>query len=242
MCFFVNTLKLKVITWKKISFVGLLILLIGGTFGCRKNRLEPKSNDSGYAYFPFSIGNTWMYQVDSINFDAFNASSDTFRFFVKHVVTDTIRDINGVKNGVVSSFRSDSLNGNFVFERNFTKRIVNYRAETTDSNIRVVNLLFPPSLFKYWDANAFNTKPEEEYEITDFRRNEVIGGEAYDSTVHVLQRDDDFKTLRKYGIEKYVKHVGLVYSHQIHWTKTTIDPSEIPDGFDYTYTLLKFEE
>lgn len=221
----------------------MLITLLFVASGCRKNRLEPTVPDSGFDYFPSEIGNTWVYQVDSIRFNPFAAGQkiDTFTFFIKHVVSDTTRDNNGIKNSIISSFRSNEEFGDYTFERSFARRIVDFRAETIESNVRTINLVFPPTVFKYWDTNAFNTKKEEENEIIEALSSEQIGQTRYDSTVHVLQRDDDFKTLRNYGLEKYAKHKGLVYSHQIHWTKKTLgDTSEIPEGYDYTYILKRF--
>lgn len=211
--------------------------------GCRKNQLEPKPNDVGYGYFPLDIGNTWIYQVDSINYDAFAKSIDTFSFLVKRVVVDTVLDNQGVRSSVVECFRTDSLTGAYKLDRTYTKRIVDYRAEVIDSNVRVINLVFPPTLYKYWDANAYNTKPKTEYEILDIMENEVIDTTTYPDVIHVVQRDESFKTLRNYGIEKYAKNIGLVYAQQIYWTKKTIgDTSEIPDGYDYTYVLKSFEK
>ncbi|MFT5724443.1 MAG: hypothetical protein ACI9JN_001562 [Bacteroidia bacterium] len=217
-------------------------LIAFSELGCRKNELEPKSEDVGYAYFPVEIGNTWIYQVDSIHFDAFGKTIDTFSFLVKHAVVDTFLDNSGVRGSIVDVFRTDSVDGSFNFERTLTKRIVDFRAEILDSNVRVINLVFPPTLYKFWDANVYNTKTKEEYEILEVLESDVIGAQTYKNTIHIVQRDESFKTLRNYGIEKYAKHIGLVYSNQIHWVKKTIgDSTEIPSGFDYTYTLKTFE-
>ena len=86
-------------------------------------------------------------------------------------------------------------------------------------------------------------KAKEEYEILETMVNEVIDTHQYSETVHVIQRDESFKTLRNFGIEKYANGVGLVYARQVFWTKKAIgDTTEIPQGYDYTYTLKTFEE
>ncbi|MFT5513830.1 MAG: hypothetical protein ACI8SE_002241 [Bacteroidia bacterium] len=232
---------IKLITY--ISFLGLLAVFCMSETGCRKNELEPKPNDIGFGYFPLEIGNTWVYRVDSINYDAFAKSVDTFSFLVKHVVVDTILDNQGVRGSIIELFRTDSLSGTFSFDRRLTKRITESRAEIIDSSVRVINLVFPPSLYKFWDANAYNTKQKEEYEILETLENEEIDTIRYGQTVHVIQRDEAFKILRNYGIEKYANGVGLVYARQIYWTKKAIgDTTEIPQGYDYTYTLKTFEE
>ena len=141
-----------------ISIFGLLAAFSLSEIGCRKNELEPKPNDIGYGYFPLEIGNTWVYQVDSIDYDAFAKTIDTFSFLVKQVVVDSIVDNQGVRGSIVELFRTDSLNGTFSFDRRLTKRIAEARAEIIDSSVRVINLVFPPTLYKFWDANVYNTK------------------------------------------------------------------------------------
>jgi len=58
-----------------------------------------------------------------------------------------------------------------------------------------------------------------------------------------LQRDEDFRTVRNYGLEKYSRSVGLIYSRQIAWVKKTLnDPGVVPNGFDYRYQLISFSK
>jgi len=231
---------------KRIAYISIMVSMITVLMvemGCRKNAIEPRPNDFGYGYFPLNIGNTWIYQVDSIDYDAFAKTIDTFRFLVKQEIVDTIIDNQGVRSSIVDVSRTDSLNGAFVFDRNMVKRITAFRAEVLDSNVRVINLVFPPSLYKYWDANAYNTKNKEEYEILEEMSTEIIDTTMYVNTLHVVQRDEAFKTLRNYGIEKYAEDNGLIYARQIFWTKKAIgDTTEIPEGYDYTYTLKSFEK
>ena len=231
---------------KRIAYISIMVSMITillVEMGCRKNAIEPRPNDFGYGYFPLNIGNTWIYQVDSIDYDAFAKTIDTFRFLVKQEIVDTILDNQGVRSSIVEVSHTDSLNGAFVFDRNMVKRITAFRAEVLDSNVRVINLVFPPSLYKYWDANAYNTKNKEEYEILEEMSTEIIDTTMYVNTLHVVQRDEAFKTLRNYGIEKYAEDKGLIYARQIFWTKKAIgDTTEIPEGYDYTYTLKSFEK
>jgi len=204
---------------KRILYISILCcgaIFLMTEMGCRKNQLEPKPNDVGYGYFPLEV---------------------------KQVVVDTVVDNQGVRSSIVDFFRTDSLTGAYKLDRTLSKRIVDFRAEVIDSNVRVINLVFPPTLYKYWDANAYNTKSKSEYEILEALDSERIGTVLYNNVVHVVQRDEAFKTLRNYGVEKYAKGFGMVYAHQIYWIKKTIgDSTEIPNGYDYTYTLKKFDQ
>ena len=213
-------------------------------YGCRKNELEPSNRDKGFDYVPLDSGSTWYYRLDSINFDPFTQPGiDTFVYYIKQEIVGLEEDDNGTVTATISSSRSEQLEGPYTFNRFFERRLVDHRAEVVDTNVKTIHFMFPPVLYKFWDGNAFNQRSEEEFEMVELTTNETINNVTYDSTVHVLQRDDDFRTLRNYGMEKYAKHKGLVYSHQINWTKKTIgDPEEVPKGYDYTYTLLRFEK
>ena len=112
-----------------------------------------------------------------------------------------------------------------------------------DSNVKVVLLTYPPRLFDFWDANAFNTRMKEEYEVIDIVASDSVENMSFGETIHVLQRDEDFRTVRNYGLEKYSRGVGLIYSRQIAWVKKTLnDPDEVPNGFDYRYQLISFSK
>ncbi|MCB9262899.1 MAG: hypothetical protein H6607_11045 [Flavobacteriales bacterium] len=212
--------------------------------GCRKDRYEPKQEDLGYSYFLMDKGNTWIYEVDSIQYTSYNQSHpiDTFQFFIKRIITDTFIDKDSAKNAIVSVYKSNSINGNYQFVRNYTQRIYDFRAEVVDTNVKTVALVFPPNLNEYWNANLFNTKDESELEIAELKLKDSMGGNSYDSILYVLRSGIDIRTLKDFGMEKYAKNVGLIYSEQIHKKWKSLLPNEIPDGFEYTYKLVKFEK
>ncbi len=223
-------------------FASLFFIFIIGEIGCKRNEVEPTVSDFGYDYYPIDLGTTWEYQVDSIQFKPFDSRIDTFQFMVKHIVVDTFIDATGVKSSIINVYHSDSIGGSYKLNRSVTKRVFDYRAEVTDTNFKVISLVFPPNKLKYWDANAFNTNPTLEYEIIDNLETETIGSNEYNDVVHVVQQDEDFRTIKNYGIEKYSKHFGMIYARQISWTKERLnDTAEIPDGYDYTYTLKSFK-
>ena len=227
----------------RVIAVSALILIIAQT-SCRKDADEPTPTDFGFDYTPYEVGATWTYRVDSINYSSFdqNGSIDTFSFYVRKTVTDTIVDDNQRKIFVVNESRTDTLNNNFVQDRVYQVSIHDYRFEVVDSNVKVVLLTYTPRLFAYWDANAFNVRMKEEYEVIDIVPSDSVENMSFGETIHLLQRDEDFRTVRNYGLEKYSRGVGLIYSRQIAWVKKTLnDPDEVPNGYDYTYTLESFK-
>jgi len=212
---------------------------------CRKDVDEPSPTDFGFDFTPYEVGATWTYRVDSINYNSFdqNGSIDTFSFYVRKTVTDTIVDSDQRKTFIVSESRTDTLNDNFIQDRVYQASINDYRFEVVDSNVKVVLLTYPPRLFDFWDANVFNIRMKEEYEVIDIVASDSVENMSFGETIHVLQRDEDFRTVRNYGLEKYSRGVGLIYSRQIAWVKKTLnDPDEVQNGFDYRYQLISFSK
>lgn len=228
-----------------LRFFGVLALitfLIGTS--CRKNELDPTPVELGYEYFPNTVGMEWTYRVDSIVFDGYAVDSgkiDTITYWVKHIVDANIFDGSGDSAQKISRYIKTAPNKPFLFNRNFSMRITKFRAEVNDTAGRIIKLVFPASLHQYWDANAFNSRQSEEYQIVDKKNTEVIGGSQYDNTLHVLQRDVEYFIQKRYGIEKYAKHIGMVYKSDIKWDLTIKDNVSKKDGYDCTYTLVEFK-
>lgn len=227
--------------YHKVVFTGFVVLLLGMS-SCRKNEIEPKPNDLGYAYFPNKVGNTWVYRVDSIVYDAFvkGGKIDTFSYWVKHVIDGEFKDATGVVNQKVSLYIKTDSTTPYVFNRNFSMRVADYRAEVTDSAGKYIKLVFPPALFQYWDGNLFNAQKEEEYQIIQKQNRQLLNGVLYDSTLEVLHRDVEYFIQKRYGAETYAKHFGMIFKNVVHWDIEMQDTVRVKDGFEYTYKLESF--
>lgn len=230
---------------KRIKYVVLascIGLFLGFGSGCRKDRIEPKSNQIGLEYYPLSVGNTWTYRIDSIHFDAFAKSIDTFHLFEKQVIVDTFRGDQNQLIYLTDILRSTDEKGNYKLVRNQSRSIIDYRAEVVDSNSRYVSLVFPIELYNTWNPNQFNTKDKEDAEVIDMLNKLDIDSNSYVDVVSILHYNQSFQTLRRQKEEKYAKNIGLIYASNIYWTKKTIsDTSEVPNGYSYTYNLVDFE-
>ncbi|HRS40022.1 MAG TPA: hypothetical protein P5292_12650, partial [Bacteroidia bacterium] len=69
---------------------------------------------------------------------------------------------------------------------------------------------FPISENTTWDGNDMNTLDEELYAYEDYHVSRSVNGMAFDSTLSVLQRDDNNFVERVYGQEIYANGVGLI--------------------------------
>ena len=79
-----------------------------------------------------------------------------------------------------------------------------------EDNITFHKLAFPISENTTWDGNDMNTLDEELYAYEDYHVSRSVNGMAFDSTLSVLQRDDNNFVERVYGQEIYANGVGLI--------------------------------
>jgi hypothetical protein len=205
---------------------------------CKKDVDDVAPIDRGVAYFPLKIGDTWVYEVDSISFDNFESQIDTHHYFVQLIVEDSIVRSNNTQFSVLRSIKTDST-GPWTFQSRLTfSRIGNY-AQVNEHNETIIKLLFPLQLYAYWDGNLYNSQNEQLFEITDLHVPYNGRHVAVDSSLTVLQKDVMNALQRFYSFEIYGKNMGLLYRKHVEKRSQTIG-QEIPKGFDVTYELKSF--
>ena len=74
------------------SFIILGLLLV--FLSCHKSKQE-EAVDYGYDYFPKTVGHFIIYNVDSISYNNFSQSTDTFHYQAKEILTENFDDISG---------------------------------------------------------------------------------------------------------------------------------------------------
>ena len=180
-------------------------------FGCKKS--EKASVNYYYNYFPLEIG-AWV-QYDVIDIVHANLSSDTSIYQLKEIITEEFLDNQGRLTYRVERFwrgKSSSIwNIKDVWYANTTKTT----AEKVEENIRFTKLVFPVKKDKYWNGNAFNTLDEWEYSYDSLHTDKVINGLSFDSTITVVQRDNENVVEYEKVQEIFAIDIGLVYKKHI---------------------------
>ncbi|MFT4522634.1 MAG: hypothetical protein ACI8ZN_001584 [Bacteroidia bacterium] len=193
---------------------------------CRKNELDPIKVDFGYAYQPVSLGSTWIYLVDSITYDQDFGKADTLVYRVKEEVISFFVDGQNDTNYMVSrQLQMDTSKTLFTFNRNYSIKLTKTRYEINDSSVRKIKLIFPPTLYQYWDANAFNQLSVDEYQIIEQKAFETVNGIAYDSTIHVLVRDELNVIKKDYALEIYAKNKGMIRREIVQYVDKDANPT-----------------
>jgi hypothetical protein len=218
---------------KKILVYTYIISLVACT-----QQTEPDAVDLGYDYFPSQIGATWIYQVDSLVYDDNSGFTtiDTFIYQYKEQITGTYINGSGKTEQLVNRYvkKVDTLNWEQLNTYTLLKTDLN--AQKTIENIRFVKLVFPLTLNKKWDGNAYNSLGNEEYVVSAFNTSQTIGSSIYDNTLTVIQKNENNAVEEIKRAEIYARNIGLVYliSDSIN---TQVGGSR---GFRYRLTLTSY--
>lgn len=205
----------------------LIFLIIGSTYSCKKEKAQ--SVDMGYTYFPNQVGHFVVYDVDSFYYNDFTDHVDTFKFQLKEKTESVFLDNQNRPTmrieRYVKYFDKTKPYPTLPWKlRNvWTANITNATAEKVEENIRYVKLIFPVSTKNSWNGNAQNTLDPVNYSYLYADLPRTIGKQNFDSVLQVNQQDETNLISKKFYIERYARHVGLIYKH-------VIDVQSQPDG------------
>jgi hypothetical protein len=193
----------------------------------------PVTVDLGHNYYPLSVGSWVEYQVDSIAYDEFNASVDSFLFFLREECVEVFVDLEGRDAFRFERYIRSSDTASWRFRSSFYVVTESTRTEQVESNVRQVVLTYPPSAGKSWDRNAFNSKEQQSIRYLEVDMPYGLNGLTIDSVAQViLQSDTDNFIVKSYSDERYARNIGLVQKEfyyietqfnidsGVHWIQT----------------------
>lgn len=209
--------------------VGLLLWT-----ACSKD--EPAAADMGYRYFPVNPGHWVEYQVDSIAWNDFDGSVDTFSFRIKEVYESVFYDDQGRENIRIERYKRISDTSDWFVKDVWFGLLTEATAERIEENKRYIKLIFPVKESSEWNGNAFNALDPLTYTYAEIHQPWQSGTFQSDSTVLVLQDDYTTQISRSYAAERFAAGIGLVYKKYIQQEK--LPTGVITHGCDYSYTIL----
>lgn len=232
----------------KVTICCLISIFLLGVISCSKDQ-EPFVVDYKYDYYPVDSGITVVYQVDSIRYSFLNpgVQIDTLSYFIKETIGDTFLDDLGQINYRVWRYRRDSISQPWQIDRAWSLMHTVTNLQKNEDGLRFIKLVFPPKPDQNWNGNqyidaqyndplnpsGFEYLLDWTYKITALDVTANIGGMAFDSTLSILQQDDENLLEKTYSLEQYAKGVGMIYKELWHLTTQRVDPAS---------QLLPFEE
>lgn len=212
----------------------ILITIIAFAFSCKKN--EQETVNMGYNYFPLKTNNFSIYQVDSIVYDDYNDTIDTFSYQVKLVVDSKYFDNENRESYRWSKYvKNDS--SQWTFNTNYSLTITNERLEAVHENTRYIQLIFPVTVGVSWDYNSLNigNASQAQYSEVDYKTS--ILNNNYDSCTTVTYEDEVNLIQELVFEQKYARNVGMIYSKQINKKKTSTGLQ----GYSVIYQLIEYK-
>jgi hypothetical protein len=200
----------------------LLALLLSTALAISCSKTGQPEPDMGYNYFPLATGHYVIYEVDSIDYNAFTNSVDTFRFEVKELVGEEFIDNASRPSKRVYRYYRQSPSQEWDIHSVSIVTLLKERLEKVENNQRFIKLIFPVREGMDWKGNSYTSLPSWEYEFRDADKPKEIRGIAYDSTVTVqLVEDENLIEAQNYK-EIYARNIGLA-AREIVDIKTEVD-------------------
>lgn len=192
---------------KKVTI--LYILVMCAWMACR-TEIEPDI-PSGKNLCPQDPGREIIYQVDSIVYDDYKLrpdnKPDSFSYQLREWIDSRFTDNIGKINQRVFIYKR--LNDSFNWEpyKTVTTIIDDQGFQRMEDNIRTLKLVFPVSLKKSWNGNAYNTLGPQNFQYTEIYKSAF----PPDSLVIVQQANDSNFVEKHYAMEVYRTQIGMVY-------------------------------
>lgn len=226
---------------KKIVFYIIPILIF--VFSCKKDEII-KSYDIGKDYFPIDTGFWVEYQVDSIVWNDFYPTTDdrfidTFSFKIRELNESYFIDNEGKSALRIVRYKKTSDTIDWFLKDIWYANKTEKTAERVEENERFIKLIFPIREGNTWKGNAFNTWDAWDYEYQNVDEPLVLNAKSFDSTLVVLQNDQLNLISKNYSIEKYAKHIGLIYKEYIDVATNPVDLT-IKSGVKYKMQVLNW--
>lgn len=203
-------------------------------------------------YFPIDSGRFWIWKVDSIKFVPLGsgfALSDTVNYYIKEVIESQFIDNAGRPTYRIERYRSNTNTLEWFISDIWFANRTDITAEKVEENLRYVKLLFPPKKGQQWKGNQFIQVSENiewmdnwDYRLTELDQPKTFQNLTFDSTLTVLQIDNENLIEKAFATETYAKNVGLVYQEILYLEKTNVlNPWTKPEnGFILRTTLIDF--
>ncbi|MDW8394011.1 MAG: hypothetical protein RMK52_07170 [Chitinophagales bacterium] len=220
--------------------VALIILLLTA---CRQSHLDPLAIDR--SYFPLETGRYWVYDVDSIGYWGFADSVVVSSYQIREELDSAYTDAGGRQSfRIVRSFRrseQDAWVATDVWSANYTPTT----AEKVEENLRFIKQVYPIAEGRKWYGNNYIQADSPLTDLQDWlyryrnvHRPFAVNGFEFDSTITVVQHDQQNVIEQIYYEEKYARGIGLIYKIE---RNISTQPDKPWDGFDITYRLRDYQ-
>ena len=212
-------------------FVSILL-----SFGCKKSNSE--SVNYYYSYFPLDV-DAWI-EYDVLDIIHSELGSDTAVYQLKEITTEEFLDNEGRLTYRIERYWRDDSNANWSVKDVWYSNKTTTTAEKVEENVRFTKLIFPINTSKYWDGNAFNNLGEWEYYYDSLHKPKLINNLSFDSTITVIQRDNENVVEYEKVKEIFAVDIGLIYKSHIDLDINLSNILDINSGRELEMTVTAY--
>jgi hypothetical protein len=239
---------------KKLLIIGTVVVAF--LTSCKKEIIPNDDIELGKAYFPITKDYTIEYAIDSIIYNDFNKSTDTFSMQFKDVIGELFYDNEGRESYVVNRFRRQDDTYTWEDMMTYYATKTNFKVEVVENNLRMIKLVFPVKLKTAWAGNiyipaqiddALNWLWKWNYSYTSINQPFNTGKASFSNTIVVIGINDSINNPeqfpnsianKRYSKEVYAKNVGLIYRELTNWDYQP-DGSRYRNGFTTIYRAIR---
>ena len=208
---------------KAISLLGICVFL-SMLFACKKE-VEIMPVDVTVQYYPNTVGRYVDYQVDSLYYNLFSGTVDTFNYQVREEIVELSKDAEG---RIVQRIqRYKRVGADWQATRFYSAYVGNKRVERTEENTSYIKMVFPLRKDSTWNGNAMNSLGTQNYACVGIHHPALFSSLTFDSCASISHQVDSTLISKNEEKEMYALHVGLIYKRSTHLEdrSSVIDPS-----------------
>lgn len=208
-------------------------------FGCKKDNTVNDSVYLGYNYFPQQPGDTLIYEVHVRYKDelVLTPLDSTYQLLER---VESVFDDNANRPTLrLERYVRNTPTDPWVIYKVWTANLTSSNAEKREDNVPYVKLVFPVAESKEWNGNILNpnSNSTQDYYYSYINEPGTISTYSFDSTLMVIQKEEQLFNSGSYDFEKYATNVGLIQK-QIFKYETSSFSNDTTDIVFYTEKLI----
>ena len=184
--------------------------------GCGKETIIIPA--TSFNYFPVEKGKWVEYIVDSTYHSENDNGNDdsvySYHFEIREEIDSSYTDDSGRINQIIKRYRRYNPASSWSLTNIWTQSLSTSSAYRTEDNITYHKLSFPINSTIMWNGNDANTFDEELYYYDYFHEPAIYNSLSFDSTISIIQVDENNYVEKVYGREVYAAGVGLIFKER----------------------------
>lgn len=207
--------------------------------GCKKDTVIPP--DPYYReYFTAEVGNYIVYQCDSIVYDDFNGTIDTFSFKIKEYYESEFIDNSGRSAIRIERYKQAENSSTWTLKDVWQVVKSDSQVEKVEEDIRFIKLNFPVIDEKTWNINAINSLDPRMVAYKDVHKQFATDSLSFDSTVTVENTDPQNLINEYRDTEIFAKGLGMVYKRFVDVKYVTPPAIGVESGVVFIMQAVQF--